>query len=276
MLAALSAAALLASCASPEADTVSAPEGTAAVAPPAILTEGTLNICANFGTPPNIYEDEAGNPTGAEADLAEAIATELGLETEWVTLSFAGLIPALQAQQCDVIMSSLYIRAEREEIVDFVPYLVSGTAIAVRVDNPQNITGFDDSLCGTKLLAVNGATGAGYADEKSAECTAAGEPSIDITITDDGANGLQLVLTGQVDAFIDSAELVGFYEKLADGELVRAGDSFGQINIGAATLKGNDDLNAAIQKAIDAHVENGAYEAILADWGFQDRNIANG
>ena len=53
----------------------------------------------------------------------------------------------------------MYIKPEREEVANFVPYLQSGSAVLVTRDNPEGITGFDDSLCGTKVIAITGATG---------------------------------------------------------------------------------------------------------------------
>jgi polar amino acid transport system substrate-binding protein len=57
-----------------------APTGPAKIAPPAVLEAGTLKICApNDGTPPNVYHDETGKLVGAEVDLGEALAAQVGL-----------------------------------------------------------------------------------------------------------------------------------------------------------------------------------------------------
>ena len=252
-------------------DSGSAGGSEASVSSPAILSDGTLKICASYGTPPNIYVDDSGEPIGAEVDIARAMAKELGLEAEFAEYNFSGLVPALQAKQCDVIMSSLYIKPEREEIANFVPYLESGSAVLVAKDNPADITGFDESLCGKKVIAITGASGAVHAEEKSAECEADGQKPINITLNDN-ITSLQQVLAGQADAFIDTAELAGYYEKLGDFKLV--GEPFGQITIGAATLKANSDLNDALQGAFDALVENGTYESILEEWGLQAQAIS--
>lgn len=251
------------------------PSTSAAVAPPAILAENTLKVCTG-DSPPNIFYDENNELQGVEIDLANALAGELGLTTSLEEYAFAGLIPALQAKQCDVIMGSLYIKPEREEIANFVPYLYSGTAVATKKDNPKNVTGFDDSLCGVRLVAINGATGATKAEEKSAECKAAGKPAIEITIVDEGANAVQQVLAGQVDAFIDTSEIVSFYSQQTDGDFVMAGEPFGKIRIGAATLKDNTELNKALDTAFQALIDNGKYEKILADWGVEANNITFG
>ena len=240
-----------------------------------LFKAGDLTICANLETPPNIYVDEDGKPIGVEVDIANALADELGLTTNILEYDFAGLIPALQAQQCDTIISTLYIKPEREEIANFVPYLISGSGIAVSKENPANITGFDESLCGTKAIGINGATGALLLEEKSAECEENGLPKIEITLLDSAADALQQVLSGQVDAFMDASELMTFYEAESDGAFVPVGAVVDTIRIGAATLKDNAPLHEALQGAFDAIVEDGTYADILAKWKFEAMDIAN-
>ncbi|GAB3062167.1 ABC transporter substrate-binding protein [Sediminivirga luteola] len=240
-----------------------------------LVRDGALTICANLATPPNIFTDEAGEPQGAEVDIAEAMAENLGLEPDFREFNFSGLIPALQGGQCDVIISSLYIRPEREEIADFVPYLLSGSAVAVSEENPAGITGYDDTLCGVRALGITGATGAGLLEEKSEECEAEGKPGIDITLTDRAADGLQQVIAGQQDAMLDTAELAGYFEMQSEGAFQLVGEPFGEIEIGAATLKGVEGVHEALMGAFEETVESGRYAEILAEWGLEHQDIAN-
>ncbi|MEJ6490280.1 ABC transporter substrate-binding protein [Leucobacter sp. USCH14] len=244
----------------------------ATLAPPTIITEGTLTVCTGDSAP-NIYYDENNELQGVEIDIANALADKLGVTTTLGEYAFAGLIPALQAKQCDVIMGSLYIKPEREEIANFVPYLYSGTAVAVSKENPKDVTGFDDSLCGTKVVGITGATGAASAQEKSDECVANGEEPLAITLVDEATSALQQVLAGQADAFIDTTEIMSYYEQQSDGDLMAVGEPFGKIRIGAATLKENTELNDALDEAFAAMVEDGTYADILAEWGVESNDI---
>jgi polar amino acid transport system substrate-binding protein len=240
-----------------------------------LMKEGKLTICANFGTPPNIFTEEDGTPVGAEVDIAKAMAEHLDLDTEFLEYQFAGLIPALQAKQCDTIMSSLYIKPEREEVADFVPYLLSASGVAVSADNPKGVTGYDDSLCGTRAIAITGATGADLLAEKSAECEADGKQPIEVTLTDRAADALQQTIADQVDAFMDTAELMGYYELQSDGRFMLVGEPVGAIRIGAATLKENAELHEALQSAFDSLIEDGTYADILEEWGMPGQDIAD-
>jgi polar amino acid transport system substrate-binding protein len=240
-----------------------------------LFKAGDLTICANVETPPNIYVDDEGNRIGVEVDIADAIADQLGLTTNILEYDFAGLIPALQARQCDTIISTLYIKPEREEIANFVPYLISGTAVAVSKENPANVTGVDDSLCGTTTIAINGSTGAVLLEEQSVECEENGLPKVEVTLLDSPADALQQVIAGQVDAFIDASEELSYFEAESDGAFVPVGDVVDTIRIGAATLKDNVALHEALQGAFDAIVEDGTYADILAKWKFEALDIAN-
>jgi polar amino acid transport system substrate-binding protein len=264
----------LVGCSSSSDDAAPTPTGEAKVAPPAILEAGTLTICApNDGTPPNVYHDESGKLVGSEVDLGEALAAQMGLKSKFHESSFATVIPTLQAKQCDVIMAQLYIKPEREAVVDFVPYVYSGTGIAVSRAKPAAITGLDDSLCGKKVILAVATTAESLAQEQSEKCTAAGKPPVDITRSNQADVSIQQVQNGQVDAYMDTAETLGYYATKTGAQIDPVGKPFGTIKIGAATLKGNTALHDAIATALGELVENGTYKKILDEWGMSALDI---
>ncbi|MEV8240367.1 ABC transporter substrate-binding protein [Microbacterium testaceum] len=258
----------LAACSSspaPAADTASA---IATVAPSALRSAGTLSVCTtNLGSPPNISTDESGALVGSEIDLAKAVAGRLGLKPDFVTVDFAALIPSLQAKQCDVIMASLYIKPEREEVVDFVPYLTSATGVAVKQGSDAGITGLDDSLCGKKVMVTVGTTAQELAEKQSTTCTSEGKKALDISTNNQATVGFQQLVSGQLDAYLDAAELIGYYQKQGTAGIEMVGDPTDAINIGAATLKDDTALHDAIQTAFDDLVSTGDYTKILSSWG---------
>jgi polar amino acid transport system substrate-binding protein len=264
----------LSGCSSSSDESTPAATGPAKVAPPAVLQAGTLKICApNDGTPPSVYHDETGALVGSEVDLGKALAAQLGLKPDYVQSAFAAVIPTLQAKQCDVIMAQLYIKPEREQVVDFVPYLYSGTGIAVSKERPADITGMDDSLCGKKVMVAVGTTAEQLSQEQSDKCTAAGKQSIDINRNNHADVSIQQVQNGQVDAYLDTAETLGYYATKTGARIQMAGQPFGTIKIGAATLKGNTELHNAIQQALNEIEGNGTYAKIVDEWGQSDLSI---
>jgi polar amino acid transport system substrate-binding protein len=272
LAAALSSASALAlsGCASsaPTSEPVSTADAVATVAPPAIRSAGTLTFCTtNLGSPPNVYTDEGGTLIGSEIDLAKAIAGRLALQPDFVTVDFAALIPSLQAGQCDVIMSSLYIKPEREEVVDFVPYLTSATGVAVKQDSDSGITGLDDSLCGRNVMVTVGTTAQSLAEAQSATCTDSGEEALDIATNNQATIGFQQLVSGQIDAYIETSELIGYYEKQGTAGIELVGEPTDSVEIGAATNKDDSELHDAVQLAFDDIVSSGDYLSILDTWG---------
>lgn len=247
------------------------PSGDSGLQPPTILSSGTLSVCvANASSPPNTIFDEVGELTGLEIDLINAVADELSLKPAIVQSAFSALIPSLQAKQCDVIMSTLYIKAEREEVVDFVPYLLSGSAIAVPTGNPDDVTGLDSSLCGLRAIVTVGTTAEELARAKSDECEAEGESAIDISTSDQITVALQQLANQQVDVYLDTAELIGYYIESTDAPIEMAGQPFDTIQIGAATRKDDSALHDAIEEAFASLHSNGRYDEIIATWGASD------
>jgi polar amino acid transport system substrate-binding protein len=246
----------------------------AQIAPPTIITEGTLTICTalSISSPPSYFYDDAHEPTGAEVELGEAIAENLGLKAEFRDTDFAALIPTLQAHQCDIVMSGLYMRPERLEVVDMLPYLVSGTQVITAKGSGFDFTGIDDSLCGHKFGAVTGTTAAGLAQEQIEKCKADGN-ELNYQETNSVTSGLQQLANGQIDAYGDSVPLVLYYMQLSPDAYELAGDTFGQIEVGLATPKDNTDLKDAVTDALTQLQDDGTYEEILASWNLQDLSV---
>ena len=238
-----------------------------------LINDGKLTACVSLISPPYSYKDNSGNPTGTEVDLIKAIAKQMNLEPEYRNYDFSGLIPALQANQCDVIMSSLYIKPEREKVVDFVPYLKSASSVVVSKSNPKKITGFDDSLCGNKLASVTGSTGATYLEKIAKQCATDGKTKPTTSLVSDSANALLMVKSGQLDALVTTAEEGGFDTKKTNGAVQVAGKVFDSITIGAATTKQKTALHEELAKALKAVKDSGEYSKILDKWGSENMSV---
>src|SRR5262245_5570071 len=71
-------------------------------------------------TQPFEYRDPITNAlVGFDVDLLTQITTPMGVSLEWHELTFADLIPQLQAGELDVVIAAMYITPVREELIDF-------------------------------------------------------------------------------------------------------------------------------------------------------------
>ncbi|KAE8128455.1 MULTISPECIES: ABC transporter substrate-binding protein [Bifidobacterium] len=270
ILAAATMLTLVAGCGSSSSTSEASSSSTAKakVSTPAIQTNGVLTVCAAFstGNPPTYFNDSANNPVGAEVEMAKWIAKDLGLQVKFQDIAFASIIPALQAGKCDTIMSSLYIKPEREKVVDMIPYLMSGSEVAVKKGNPKNVTGMDDSLCGLKVSAAVGKTATLQAEAQAKQCTADNKSKLTVVQTDQTTAAVQQLVNGQVDAYVGETPVVLYYQSKQPDAFEMVGKEFGSITVGAAVTKGNTKLGDAIKASFASMNKSGDYNAILKKW----------
>jgi polar amino acid transport system substrate-binding protein len=233
-----------------------------------LVSPGEITFCADISAPPMTFYNSEQEAVGAEIDLGGALAEELGLESEWNNVAFAGIIPALQTKRCDAILGELYIKPEREEIFDFVPYMNSGNAILVAAGNPQDLDGLND-LCGATVAAQTGTTVAGYLKEASAECETSGNAPIDTRLFGKDSEAQQQLKIGLVDAYGTTVTTAAYAMKQQPGKFEVAGEAFGKIRTGIATNKQDKALHDALADAFATVRADGTYDAILEDWELQ-------
>jgi polar amino acid transport system substrate-binding protein len=109
--------------------------------------EGKLRIGFN-SEKPFAYLDEHGKPTGFAMENARAILKKIGInDIEAVDMAWDSLIPALQANQIDVIATGMAVRPKRCAVVIFdEPSVGIGSAMMVKAGNPKNIHSYDDAV----------------------------------------------------------------------------------------------------------------------------------
>ena len=98
------------------------------------VKEGKLLVGFEAGYPPMEYTDESGlNYIGFDVDLAKEIASLLGLEVEYVNTAWDGIFAGLDKEQYDVIISSVSITPERQEVYELTePYIANALCIVVK------------------------------------------------------------------------------------------------------------------------------------------------
>lgn len=244
-----------------------------AVAPPPELAErGYITYCATLDNPPRAYFDDQVQPTGFEVDLGVAIAERMELEVQWTQLRFVGLIPALQAGQCDALMQELFIREERLEIINMIPFSNTGQRLVGRVDANDAPGGLED-LGGLKVGVPNGTTIHTLAEEANARLAERGAEQIDLVVLPTTTDTFRLLSTGQVDLVGTTMTAAAYYVGLQPDQFRFAGDPFGLIGTGIGINKENDALTAAMTEAFEAVVADGTYDALIGKYNMQGSEL---
>jgi ABC-type amino acid transport substrate-binding protein len=134
------------------------------------LEDGVLNVGSDIAYAPfEFFQEGTEIADGLDVDMATAIADVLGVEAEFINTGWDGIIPALQTEDFDVIMSAMTITPERSEEIDFVAYISVGTGIVVPVGNPDNIQELDD-LCGLTVAVQVGTIQEQMLNDQNEEC----------------------------------------------------------------------------------------------------------
>src|SRR5204863_2238614 len=107
--------------------------------------------------PLEFFDPKTNEPSGLDIDLGKALAAELGVKAEFKNISFDGLIPAIQAGQCDAIISGLFDKPTRREVLDFANYAFLGNSLIVKADSNLHFDSLAD-LSGKAVATESGST----------------------------------------------------------------------------------------------------------------------
>lgn len=225
----------------------------------------TVRVATEGAYPPFNSVDKNGELQGFDVDIAKALCKEMGVQCEFVVQDWDGLIPGLLAKKFDAIIASMSITEERKQKVDFTDkYYVSPARFVARKDAKIEIS--KEGLKG-KTVGVQRAT----IHENFVRDNYGDSVQIKSYATQDEAN--MDLTAGRVDLVIADATVLqgGFLDTPAGKDYAFIGPSFTAEKwfgegIGIALRKGDDDLKAMFNKAIQAIRKNGVYQKINAKY----------
>jgi polar amino acid transport system substrate-binding protein len=237
---------------------------------------GVVKVGSDSPYPPwEMFVGETDQFTGFDYDLAQAIGAKLGVKFEFVQSKFDALIIGLQAGNFDAIMSSMYDNKERQAVVDFVDYAKDGTGILVMMGNPNGIKSFED-LSGKNVGCEKGTTQADALAGLNERFKSEGKPLMNVTEYPDQPAALLAVQSGKAVCDLTDSSTGGYIAKTTgDGktfEIVMDPNppaGWETQPDGIAISKANTGLRDAIQKALQALMDEGIYKTILGNYGIQ-------
>lgn len=246
-----------------------------AMLPSNIQSAGEIKCLSDIPYPPWEYFDPptSTNPAGFDYDLSQALGKKIGVKVKFIDMPFDSILLALKGGKADMTMSGMYDSAERQKAgFSFVDYTTDGTGILVLKGNPKGITGLD-SLAGKTVSCENGTTQQAFLTDLNKQFAAAGKAKMQI-----------LSLPGQPEALLSVksnrsvADLTDFSTALGIAETTNNGNTFEVVRDPAAPyapqmdgigmLTTSTQLVDTMQKALQGLMDDGAYQKIVAAWGF--------
>lgn len=232
--------------------------------PAAMLKSKTIRYCSSISLPPMEFMSPQTKPEGADVDLGNALAAQLGVKPVYINMPFAGLIPALLADHCDAIISQLFIKKSRLEVIDEIPYMLSHESVLIRPGGPK-ITRLE-ALSGQKVATVTGTTATILLQKANAKLKAAGKKPIRLVLFPENTGALQQLQLGQVAAYGVSYEAGRYYAHKMPSQFALAGSPYFKIETGIGLRKNETGLNQALTAALATLRKNGTYDRIFKQW----------
>jgi polar amino acid transport system substrate-binding protein len=208
-----------------------------------------FSYCDNPTFPPMENATSGGKPTGFDIDFANALAQQMGGTAKFVFSSFAGILPALGAKRCDVVISGIFVTPDRTKQFPAIAYMHSHRALIVAGSNPKHIT----SPAGLKGKSVAVQQGTKYeqylqAQQKKLGFTLHSYPG--------DTDAIGQILIGRADAVLSQDTSAAFAMskhpgKVAIGYLFPGTDAFGIY------YRKGDAIGAKLKTALAALKANG-------------------
>ena len=232
----------------------------------ALAESGKLTLATNVNFPPyEFYDDETGEPTGIDIEIAKAICEKIGYDLEVVDIDFGSIIPALVAGKYDFSAAGMTVTEERKQSVQFTDTYATGIqAVIVPADvEAADINALLEAKGGHMNIGVQeSTTGDIYiSDDFEAAGTA------EVKRFKNGADAVLALTAGQVDCVvIDNEPAKAFVAKneglklldtaytVEDYAMAFPKDSpvFEQFNAALGELMADGTLQAIVEKYIHA------------------------
>ncbi len=237
----------------------------AALLPAEIADRGVLNIGAAIDyAPAEFRAEDLTTAIGYDVDLGKAIGRVLGVETEVIDGEFASLLPGIGSLY-DIGISSFTITDERTANYNMISYISVGSSYAVRTGNPDGID--PESVCGATIGVQTGT----WQEEELAAfndgCVDAGLEEIEILSYATQSDVTTNLVGGKVGAFYADSTVALYAVALTGEQLQIVGGVRDALPQGIVVAQDDEELTAAIQAAVQQLMDDGTWEAILANWG---------
>jgi polar amino acid transport system substrate-binding protein len=224
-----------------------------------------FSYCDNPTFPPMENATSGGKPTGFDIDFANALAKQMGGTAKYVFSSFSGLLPALGAKRCDVVISGIFVTPDRTKQFPAITYMHSHRALIVAGGNPKHITS-PSGLKGKSVAVQQGTKYEQYlqAQQKKLGFTLRSYPG--------DSDAIGQILIGRADAVLSQDTSAAYAMskhpgKVAIGYLFPNTDAFGVY------YRKGDAVGAKISAAVKALKANGTMTTLAKKYNIPTGDV---
>ncbi|WP_066458861.1 transporter substrate-binding domain-containing protein [Castellaniella caeni] len=232
----------------------------------------TLKIGTEGGYPPWSMVDAQGKVTGFDADVGHAVCKKLDMKCRFVVQAFDSLIPSLQADRFDLVISGMSVTAERAKVIAFsIPYATEDSAFVLPANSPL-LKATDQKallagLAGKTVGVQSGTTQGAFLQKHAPELKLKSYETQDQMQMDLSAGRLDATFSEVTpqSQFLDTSGKGKF--AMADAVIKSSADPeiLGQ-GIGAGINKNNTQLKAKVDKALCELIQDGTIKQSSQKW----------
>ncbi len=238
-----------------------------------VLTVGVTNY------PPMNYLDDNGEWTGFDTEFAQAVGAKLGVDVEFIEISWEAKETELSSKNIDVLWNGMCITEDRKEMWEVTaPYMYNTQAMVMKADKADEILA---DITGKKIVAEAGSTGEGKIDGTIDDTN---DATVEVMAKDyfSGAQyaGVASMATALTDVQMGVADVAVVDYVIAKGMIESEGSSltdlvinidnkFGDQYFGIAFRKGSDAC-AKVEEAIAELRASGELDKIGDKYGLTD------
>jgi polar amino acid transport system substrate-binding protein len=223
----------------------------------AVQKAGKLTIGLDDSYPPMEFRDSKNDLVGFDVDLGKEIGKKLGVETEYTTTDFNGILLALTSSKFNIILSGMSITDKRKESIDFSDtYVMGGQVVAIKKGN-ISIKSLED-LKGKVVACQLGSTGDTAATSM--------EGLKEVKRYDKITEAFQELSVERVDAVIMDAQVGGYYVAKKPGEYDVLKDVISEEPMGIGFKKEDKELRTAIQEELNELRADGTLSKLSQKW----------
>lgn len=220
-----------------------------------IQERGELTFAMTGQYPPFNYVADNGEIIGFDVDIANEIASRLGVEAKPITTDWDGILTGLMGGNFDVIIGSMAVTEERAQQVNFTrPYYFDGAQLFV--DEASDVNGIEDFET-ADIGVVVGTTFESMLLEMD---------NINVRSYQSDVDNIRDLEMGRLDGLV-TARFVGLYTSAQEDLAIRpAGEPLYVEEIAIPVRKSDKDLLEAINNALEGMIEDGTYGEISNRW----------
>ena len=207
----------------------------------------------------SLADTSGGNPTGFDAGITQLLARyilgEDGADkVEYIDTTVDTRETLVQNGTVDCVIATYSITPERLEVINFAgPYYLSGTAIQVRTEDAESISGPGD-LTGKNLVTQSNSTGIQAIEDHVTD------PG-DVQQLPDNESCVAALKQGRADAYVlDQGVLLG--NSKADPDVTVVGEPFVDDPYGIGLSKENEDALEFVNTFLQAIIDDGTWDKL--------------